>query len=397
MFNNIYIFIDFLVEDENIYTPTLPLNSSKDDDKIPKVLMPMKMNKTKNSSHSPTSNSNKENKEEKQKESYLKVHDVTDDVITNNSKTKKSEENEVNFSDITENKITFIKNDPLIQKEDDDDDCLIIKNIPSKTKQQEKLAPLFKKKIKPSAETMEARRLFLQSDIKKNISNKEINKKPVCLGMPMLPFPKVSHVNQISLNSHDSDEEIIQFNFKNSKIIPRYNISHIKFVTKSKDTKKISKYSFECVKTEIDLVLSEIETYFTNASSLWKSISTIKKSENLKKSLRERNHRSDKNNLKKTNKDLQNKLLNSLWIDKYKPTTSSEVIGNEEAVKKLKSWLERWESVKNIEYSSGEEFYNSDCSASSNFISNQVVVLIGPHGSGKTASTYAVAQELGYK
>ncbi|XP_011503900.1 PREDICTED: ATPase family AAA domain-containing protein 5, partial [Ceratosolen solmsi marchali] len=94
----------------------------------------------------------------------------------------------------------------------------------------------------------------------------------------------------------------------------------------------------------------------------------------------------------------KNELCNSLWINKYKPNNSMEIVGNEEGVAKLKSWLKYWKLLKNNkEYSSSEEFYSSDCCVSNYVENNKVAVLIGPHGSGKTASVYAIANELGYK
>ncbi|CAN0406871.1 unnamed protein product, partial [Hapterophycus canaliculatus] len=32
-----------------------------------------------------------------------------------------------------------------------------------------------------------------------------------------------------------------------------------------------------------------------------------------------------------------------MWVDKYKPTASAEVIGHAGQVKKLKMWLQNWE------------------------------------------------------
>lgn len=63
---------------------------------------------------------------------------------------------------------------------------------------------------------------------------------------------------------------------------------------------------------------------------------------------------------------------------------------------KLKTWLEAWQTPVREDYSSSEEFYSSDNSYQNSLETNQVAVLLGPHGSGKTASVYAVAEELGY-
>ena len=48
--------------------------------------------------------------------------------------------------------------------------------------------------------------------------------------------------------------------------------------------------------------------------------------------------------------------------------------------------------------SSGDEFADSDSNDSSNGnLPNNTAILIGPHGCGKTAAVYAVANELGCK
>lgn len=85
------------------------------------------------------------------------------------------------------------------------------------------------------------------------------------------------------------------------------------------------------------------------------------------------------------------------WTYKYRPQSSCEVVGNEEAIIKLKEWLLGWKATFiNEDVSSGDEFYSSDNSRSKINENNQIAILLGPYGCGKTASVYAVANEFGY-
>ena len=34
--------------------------------------------------------------------------------------------------------------------------------------------------------------------------------------------------------------------------------------------------------------------------------------------------------------------VNDLWVDKYRPQTIKEIIGNKEMVRKISAWLENW-------------------------------------------------------
>lgn len=47
--------------------------------------------------------------------------------------------------------------------------------------------------------------------------------------------------------------------------------------------------------------------------------------------------------------------------------------------------------------SSGDEFVNYDSEEEENKRVNNMVIICGPHGCGKTSTVYALASELGYK
>ncbi|XP_036196468.1 ATPase family AAA domain-containing protein 5 [Myotis myotis] len=99
-----------------------------------------------------------------------------------------------------------------------------------------------------------------------------------------------------------------------------------------------------------------------------------------------------------------------LWTEKYQPQNSSELIGNELAIKKLHSWLKDWkrraeleerQNLKGKRDEKQEDLSDSiDFKGSSDEEENRLcntVLITGPTGVGKTAAVYACAQELGFK
>ncbi|KAJ8317885.1 hypothetical protein KUTeg_002976 [Tegillarca granosa] len=121
--------------------------------------------------------------------------------------------------------------------------------------------------------------------------------------------------------------------------------------------------------------------------------------------------------------DLGLTLPSLLWTEKYQPEHSSEIVGNSALVKKLKSWLLEWkqrvdrearrakmllmkQKKKNQEVVQEDEWWaddscdfdmDSDDSDDEYDRLCNTVMLVGPTGIGKTATVYALAQELGYK
>ncbi|KAM8817292.1 LOW QUALITY PROTEIN: ATPase family AAA domain-containing protein 5 [Rhynchonycteris naso] len=99
-----------------------------------------------------------------------------------------------------------------------------------------------------------------------------------------------------------------------------------------------------------------------------------------------------------------------LWTEKYQPQNSSELIGNELAIKKLHSWLKDWkrraelEERQNLKGKGDEKqedlLDRTDFRGSSDEEESRLcntVLITGPTGVGKTAAVYACAQELGFK
>ncbi|XP_061196703.1 ATPase family AAA domain-containing protein 5-like [Saccostrea echinata] len=112
------------------------------------------------------------------------------------------------------------------------------------------------------------------------------------------------------------------------------------------------------------------------------------------------------------------------WPEKYQPFHSSEIIGNTAIIKKLKSWLLEWKQCldkeakkakllmmkekkknKTLNEEEEEEEWWTDDASDFDMDSDSdeeerlcnTAMLTGPLGVGKTATVYALAQELGFK
>ena len=91
-------------------------------------------------------------------------------------------------------------------------------------------------------------------------------------------------------------------------------------------------------------------------------------------------------------------LDSQLWVDKYKPTTTKGIIGQQtdkSNMKKLQNWLKNW--PKNNNNISGKRPSAPPPFARANDDGGwaKAVLLSGPPGVGKTTTSYLVAKELG--
>jgi len=282
----------------------------------------------------------------------------------------------------------------------DDDECEIMNETILKRKPNEKLAPLFVKRRRADPTTAAARRLFLQSDIT-NVENKSIDRKSNNNDTCTLPFPTISHVTQLKNKSNSPIAIKHKFRTKvERKYSPSIDINNYKCITNYNEMPKAIETINEYVKENIDQVLSEIEKICPEVQRMWKTISMIKDKLEKKSQTRGKKEKSlERKKMLMESINNENQSHDCMWTCKYKPTNMQDIVGNEEAAKKLKNWLTSWRVslTKTDDGSSGDEFYSSDCSSSYNNENNQVVVLLGPHGSGKSASVYAIAEELGYR
>ncbi|XP_043527422.1 ATPase family AAA domain-containing protein 5 [Frieseomelitta varia] len=278
----------------------------------------------------------------------------------------------------------------IAEDKQSEEDCIIINNNSLK-----KLAPLFTKRKKLNPEVIEARRLFLQPDMTDNnnrIKNRKVN---VC---GILPFPLISHIAQSSNLSWNKSSI---FNIPKkicNDYVPVIDIKNFKslieFSTKkSESLEKINK-------PKIQDALTDIEKHYSNVRDMWNVISLVKKQSNKVVSPKTRGKKNRQLGKRETieHKTEEDQLEYCNWIYKYRPKSSQEIVGNEEAVAKLKEWLTGWKKTEctNDNVSSGDEFYSSDSCQTKISENNQVAVLLGPYGCGKTASVYAVANEFGY-
>ncbi|ELR24992.1 replication factor rfc1 c terminal domain containing protein [Acanthamoeba castellanii str. Neff] len=78
-----------------------------------------------------------------------------------------------------------------------------------------------------------------------------------------------------------------------------------------------------------------------------------------------------------------------LWVEKYKPKSTKEVIANPAAVKKLQDWLQGWQRSEVQRAKRGE-------APARGATQKNAALLSGPPGIGKTTTAHLVAAECGY-
>ncbi|XP_012543644.1 ATPase family AAA domain-containing protein 5 [Monomorium pharaonis] len=311
---------------------------------------------------------------------------------TDSKKSNKTDKKEQKINDTSEMAVNTVINNF---------ECKIGENV-LKRKPNEKLAPLFTKRRKTDPTVTAAKRLFLQSDIV-DAENKNTDRKANKSTLSMAhQFPAISHVTQLN-NELDSMRFEIKYTFPikiEKKYLPLIDVSNYKYITNYEKASRKTKIINKLVKEDIERALSEIEVVYPDVRKMWKTISSIKG--DLEKTIRTRGRKTRALERKKILTDNieneENHLHNCAWTHKYKPMSTQEIVGNEEAAGKLRDWLSGWRAslTKETDGSSGDEFYSSDCSSSYNNENNQIAVLLGPHGSGKSASVYAIAEEFGY-
>nr|XP_031833286.1 ATPase family AAA domain-containing protein 5 [Nomia melanderi] len=273
------------------------------------------------------------------------------------------------------------------------EDCIFIDESKLKRKTADKLAPLFTKRQKPDPEILAARRLFLQPDI--TDKNKGVDRK--VNANSILLFPVVSHITQLSNLSYN---EMSNFNIPKKshiKYIPTINVNNYKCIV---DFSEIKLRSSKNKKLKVQEVLSEIEKFCPGVRKMWSTISLIFEGQ-FNKIVSPKTKTKRIKSLQKgkvlEEKNIENQSESNIWTYKYRPKSIEEIVGNEEPAMKLKEWLIGWKTTfSNEDSSSGDEFYSSDSNSSRVHENNQVAILLGPHGCGKTASVYAVAEEFGY-
>ncbi|XP_034192214.1 enhanced level of genomic instability 1 isoform X3 [Osmia lignaria lignaria] len=237
-----------------------------------------------------------------------------------------------------------------------------------------------------------------------NISNNEKERKDQLQNKHRwslrIKFQTYEDENTLLGNSNDeefSPKSKAKLNIEDSKKcgtnkdLDRKHYKHI--VDFSETELKLSK---NIKKPNVKEVLMDLEKHCSGVKKMWNVISLIVKGQP-NKTMSPKTKTRTRKQLEKTGTSNENKIENVSWTYKYRPKSTEEIVGNENAVIKLREWLVRWK-IKFINESDDSEndFYSSDTSYSRTNGNNQVAVLLGPHGSGKTASVYALAEEFGY-
>jgi len=97
------------------------------------------------------------------------------------------------------------------------------------------------------------------------------------------------------------------------------------------------------------------------------------------------------------------------WVERFKPRTVEEIVGNEEAVREFISWLKSWDEGRFKCLKCGARFHSrSDVFKHIKsehprirrpdlYVADETAAfLYGPPGTGKTVCVEVVARELGY-
>lgn len=285
-----------------------------------------------------------------------------------------------------------------------------------------KLAPIFAPKSAPDKAAVEAKLKFLHSGVPEQL-RKNVEKH-MSIESYVDYFPVVTHVHQC--NETETDDNAMT-DLSKSKIYqcepiemgemgikydpndlrkfvrldllhePRFKTDIINILRNNNSVNHKLNISYKTVLRELKKGHSEFPVYRTFKSLRYKQKPGIL-------SLNELNSSSDLfEDVPAVECDVPENLM---WTDKYKPSDSNDIIGNFDSVKTLKNWLLNWRandqdlkvSIRSrSDSSSSSEFCHSEDFQDGMKSLNNVIVVTGPAGCGKTSSIYAIASELGIK
>ncbi|KPJ07142.1 ATPase family AAA domain-containing protein 5 [Papilio machaon] len=275
------------------------------------------------------------------------------------------------------------------------------KNIPSTNlpvKKPLKLAPIFAPKPQLTAEELKAKQEFLHSGIPNHV--KKNNKQPVTCTTNSNCFLPVVHIQQIDPN-HVTNSTILPLSLLHSDDEPPItnssSDSYKNLLTINTENENLNVLDFKNnVKTLLKAMknlYSKFPVYRTYHSLKAKSRGEIGETQCIYLD----NSVEIINGITDTCNDNLDKLK---WTDKYKATSTKQIIGNFESIKELRKWLISWTEncVPEQKDSDSSDFCYSDTdSGDVKRMRNNLLILTGKTGSGKTSSVYAVASELSIK
>ncbi|KAL0822562.1 hypothetical protein ABMA28_004604 [Loxostege sticticalis] len=321
----------------------------------------------------------------KKKKQIKKTNCVPENKIESQTETSKKTHKEENKSSVT-------KKSTKVTNED------------NKQKKPTKLAPIFAAKPQLDAAALEAKQRFLSSGVPEKL--KKTMEKPSYKNLGGSSYHTVVHVQQKELHIPDTECE---FNFRLSD----FDEDPINEIIKGNDIFKkiISSSQLPIMNSNPMFVKSKPNEMLQKIKQLYPKFPVYR----TYRMLRDKNKGEFKdcsyldldNSIEVINGliDINNESPDKLnWTDKYKALSSKQIIGNFESIKELKKWLITWteNDVKlkkaNGADSDSSDFYHSDTDSKDSIKStNNLLVLTGPAGSGKTSIVYAVAAELAIK
>ncbi|XP_030751756.1 ATPase family AAA domain-containing protein 5 [Sitophilus oryzae] len=356
---------------------------------------------------------------------YCELPDKTNsqrksDLVNGKIKTLvKSTPRKINLQRQKRESLTKTNNVKDIRTTDSDNEIKILSDSDCETLSTKvtKLAPVFLKVVpKPKAdpETVEARKQFLMSgvpDSLKKAPKKEINMLEIEYDI----FPRVSHIQQkcdhsfwrlskplLKLSEYSAFDNSYRFNCQD--LITKNDFPKLSFSITSGTKPNLKKILNKIKLENSDYPVYKVFRYINEKNRntpLYKSTghgSSKKSKQKLK--------RSSKNNIDQDTKIVLQDVEDKLWTEKYKPNSSEEILGNHTGITSLRKWLEIWmnysdeinaKAKKKNGYNSESDFESTDCdSRDSTRLPGNVVVLVGPCGSGKTTAVFSIAAELGF-
>ncbi|XP_026762491.2 enhanced level of genomic instability 1 [Galleria mellonella] len=269
-------------------------------------------------------------------------------------------------------------------------------------KKSTKLAPIFTCKLQNDPAVIEAKHKFLHSGVPDKLKNKIKQQNKINVGS--LIFPTVVHVQQtivpVSVSSTPLIVNSIESDFSDDlyETCEDNLFKNLLDIGNGLRNRVLSSVS----KNDKWITLENIKQTFPKFP-VYRTYRLLKdKSKGL---LKECGYPDLDNSIEVINGivEINNDNLDKLnWTSKYRALSAKQVVGNSEAIKELKKWLVVWTEnevkSKKAYVESDSDFYHSETDSKDSMkSSNNILIVTGPIGSGKTTSVYAVAAELAIK